>query len=398
MSVSESVAPSLSVSEAPGPARPFIPIMRPRLPSAEEIAPWLRMIDGTRWYTNFGPLETLLRQKLGELAGLSVANSALFSSGTSALHLALETMVGDRPGLCIMPAWTHVGTAVAAVSAGLRPYLMDCDPATWALDPDAVERRARSLDVRAVVVVAPFGARIDYQAWEEFSRRSSIPVVIDGAAAFDQFVNFGSSIAWGRTPVMVSLHATKVFGVGEGGLLLSADPDMILRAQESSNFGIKDDRIIDGAIGNFKMSEYTAAVGLAAFDGWPERRAQLAELGAAMAAKLAEHGLRARPGFGRDFVSATCMISAPGRSVEELEASLAAAGIGTRRWWREGLHKIPQFGAQEQEDLPVTSQIAQSYIGVPFDPDMPSEVIDQVISAARRPSAAPEVGEPKWMR
>jgi dTDP-4-amino-4,6-dideoxygalactose transaminase len=215
-----------------------IPVLRPKLPDAEALAPWLRRIDQTRWYSNFGPLENLLRQKLGEMAGLSADRTGLFSSGTAALHLALKAMVGDRPGLCLMPAWSHLGTAAAAVLAGMRPYFLDCSPQSWALDLDAVEQCAKGMKVGAVVVVAPFGGKIDYEAWDDFHRRTSLPVIIDGAAAFDQFVHQGRSIRWGRTPVMVSLHATKVFGVGEGGLLLSGDPDLMLRTQEFSNFGV----------------------------------------------------------------------------------------------------------------------------------------------------------------
>jgi dTDP-4-amino-4,6-dideoxygalactose transaminase len=280
-----------------------------------------------------------------------------------------------------MPSWSHVATAAAAVSAGLRPYFLDCDAKTWALDVSATERHARSADVRAVVVVAPFGGRIDYAAWDDFSRTTSIPVVIDGAAAFDQFVNFGHLIPWGRTPVMVSLHATKVLGIGEGGLLLSADPELMLRTRECSNFGIKDDRNIEGAIGNFKMSEYAAAMGLAALAGWPERRAQLHALGASMAAQLSARGLRTAPGFGGEFVSSTCMISAPGRCTEEMEIMLRAAGLGTRRWWREGLHGIPEFSANGRDDLPVTSELARSFIGAPFYPDMPSQTAERIAVA-----------------
>lgn len=355
--------------------------MRPKLPDAEALAPWLRRIDQTRWYSNFGPLENLLRQKLGEMAGLSADQAGLFSSGTAALHLALKAMVGDRPGLCLMPSWSHLGTAAAAVLAGMRPYFLDCARESWALDLDAVEQCARRMDVRAVVVVAPFGGKIDYEAWDDFHRRTSLPVIIDGAAAFDQFVHHGQSIRWGRTPVMVSLHATKVFGVGEGGLLLSDDPELMLRTLEFSNFGIRDDVAVSGAIGNFKLNEYNAAVGLAALDGWPERRALLDRMARAMRSRLAGHGLRTTPGFGGAFVSSTCMISAPGMNADQIDARLGAAGLGTRRWWRQGLHRIAEFADGAPDDLPVTGEIAQSFTGAPFYPEMPADTADRIVAA-----------------
>src|SRR4029079_7319139 len=109
-----------------------------------------------------------------------------------------------------------------------------------------------------------------------------------------------------------SLHATKVFGVGEGGLLLSGEPDVIQRAQQLSNFGIYGDAPVDDAFGNFKMSEYSAAVGLAFLDIWPERRRSFAALTATMRAGFESAGALLAPGFGEQFVSSTCMISIPG--------------------------------------------------------------------------------------
>ena len=120
----------------PGP----IPVLRPQLPPAERIAPWLTRIDEGRWYSNFGPLEHEFRLRLGQLAGLAAEQVALFSSGASALAVGLRALVGKPGGLCLMPSWTHVGTPCAARAAGLEPFFLDCDPATWAIDPAAALR------------------------------------------------------------------------------------------------------------------------------------------------------------------------------------------------------------------------------------------------------------------
>ena len=238
-----------------------VPVLKPQLPRADALLPWLRQIDESRWYSNFGPLEKLFRNRLGTLAGLDGDQVALFSSGTAAIAVALRALVRKTGGLCVCPSWTHIGTTTAILSAGLRPYFVDCDERTWAIDPALVGTQLDLAEVSAVIPVAPFGAQIDYAAWEAFSQETRIPVVVDGAAAFDQFVNFGRDVRWAQTPVIVSLHATKVFGVGEGGLLLSQDAELIARTQQLSNFGIFDDKPIDDAFANVKMSEYCAAVG-----------------------------------------------------------------------------------------------------------------------------------------
>lgn len=358
-----------------------VPVLRPQLPPAELIAPWLKRIDECRWYSNFGPLETLLRTRLGEQAGLGADQVGLFSTGTSALAVALRALAGPSPGgVCLMPSWTHVGTPSAARAAGLEPYFLDCDAQTWAIDPAAAMTRAERGDVRAVVPVAPFGSRIDYGAWDRFSRTTGAPVVIDAAAGFDQFVNFGKDVPFACTPVMVSLHATKVFGVGEGGMLLSADAGFIERAQQLGNFGIWGDRPIDDAFGNFKMNEYSAAVGLAGLETWPERRRSLAELAAKMAAGLDRLGVRRAPGFGGEFVSSTCMVQVPGRTADELERFCEEREIGARRWWRSGAHQLASFQSCGRERLVNTGKIASAFLGVGYFPGMTEAECGRVLA------------------
>jgi dTDP-4-amino-4,6-dideoxygalactose transaminase len=74
--------------------------------------------------------------------------------------------------------------------------------------------------VSAVTPVAPFGQPLDIAAWEGFRARTELPVVIDAAAGFDSLVP-------GETPAVVTRHATKVIGIGEGGFVTSTDPSII---------------------------------------------------------------------------------------------------------------------------------------------------------------------------
>jgi dTDP-4-amino-4,6-dideoxygalactose transaminase len=70
-----------------------------------------------------------------------------------------------------------------------------------------------------------------------------------------------------RGLVAYSLHATKLFGIGEGGILIACDPDIVARARQYSNFGMIN-RIGYGDGANTKMSEYHTAVGLAQVQRW----------------------------------------------------------------------------------------------------------------------------------
>ena len=112
-----------------------VPVMRPRLPSAESLLPYLRAIDEARIYSNYGPQATQLDERLAAHYGLSECAVTTVANATLGLGIALNTQ-GARPGtLCVMPAWTFVASAQAATLAGLIPYFVDVDPSTWALDP-----------------------------------------------------------------------------------------------------------------------------------------------------------------------------------------------------------------------------------------------------------------------
>src|SRR5437762_9655091 len=66
-----------------------IPIMRPRLPSADRLAPYLKSIDASRLYTNFGPLALSLEARLAEHYGLNEGTVATVANATLGLAIAL---------------------------------------------------------------------------------------------------------------------------------------------------------------------------------------------------------------------------------------------------------------------------------------------------------------------
>jgi dTDP-4-amino-4,6-dideoxygalactose transaminase len=186
-----------------------IPVMWPKLPTLERLSPYLKRIDLSRVYTNFGPLACSLEERLASHYGLGGGMVTTVANATLGLMLAL-TAQGARPGsLCMLPAWTFIASAHAAVMAGLVPYFVDVSPETWTIDAEAIaDEIARApAGVGAVMPVAPYGRPIDIASWDRFRARTGLPVVVDAAAGFD-------TIKPGETPVVVSLHATKVMGVG----------------------------------------------------------------------------------------------------------------------------------------------------------------------------------------
>jgi dTDP-4-amino-4,6-dideoxygalactose transaminase len=225
------------------------------------------------------------------------------------------------------------------------------------------------------MVVAPFGRPIDYPGWDEFKVRTGLPVVIDAAAAFD-------SLEVGQCPAVVSLHATKVIGVGEGGFVASRDTAFIRGVRERSNFGFHGGRNADMAAMNAKLSEYHAAVGLAALDTWSETRADWMAVAGYYRRVLAESNvINLQPGFGKDWVSSTCVVSIAERAHPRVQSELARAAIDTRMWWGSGLHRERATTHYPHNPLPVTENLAQSTLGLPLYRDLPERDIQYIVEA-----------------
>ena len=253
-----------------------IRVLRPRLPSAEQLLPYLRRIDATRVYSNHGPLCRELERRLSKQLRLPADNVVCASSGTIAIVgaiLAVAARAKAKP-LAVVPALTFVATASAVEQCGYEPYLADVDPQSWMLDPKALAQHPLLDRVGLVVPVAPFGRPVPQQPWSEFRRRTKVPVVIDGAASFDTILR-DPHIFMGEIPVALSFHATKSFGTGEGGAIATSDVDLAAESTSALNFGSHIARNSCSPSTNGKMSEYHAAVGLAELDGWEAKRSAL---------------------------------------------------------------------------------------------------------------------------
>ena len=362
--------------EAKASAYDRIPVARPKLPGADAVLPYLRRIDEARWYSNFGPLVTELEQRLaarlGEGAMVCTATNA-----TQALAYALRAMDLPPGGLVAVPAWTFVATAHAVLQAGLVPWFMDVDPESWMLEPETVAKAVERVPgtLVAAIPVCPFGAAPDFAAWRTLREATGVKVLIDAAAAFD-------TLAEADPPACVSLHATKVLGVGEGGFLATTDPVLLERFRRLICFGFRGSRESSFPSSNAKLSEYSAAVGLAALDEWSSERLRYLRTSQHLRISLlGQTEVRFQPGWGADWVTSVCVVGLPEGSADAVEAALDAQDLGTRRWWGDGCHRSAAFMDCPRDRTPVTDALAASTIGLPFAVDLPPEDIERLARA-----------------
>ena len=335
-----------------------IPVLIPDMPFASQLMPWLTRIDAARCYTNFGPL-------LGEFeTALSLqwpgAQVVGVSSGTVALEIAIAALGLPAASNVLVPAFTFAATASSAMRNGLQPVLADVSPDTWQLTPDIARRAAQQRKLALVIPVAALGCPVDVQAWDVFVADTGIPVVIDAAAAF------GNQQLGQRANVVLSFHATKPFGIGEGGALVTRDGELAARVRSLSNFGFHSTQVRELG-SNAKLSEYAAAVGLAQWERWPGQQARRQMLWQTYAQALrAVPSVQLQQGFAHNELPATLSIGLP-VAAADVAAKLAWLGIQSRRWYCATLQHHPLFTqCPKAEELSVSSYLNEYSLGLPW--------------------------------
>lgn len=376
-------APGSASAPAPG-AGATIPVLRPRLPRAERLLPYLRRIDATRIYSNFGPLVLELERRLAERLGLPAHALVSANSGTSGLVACVLALAGratvQRP-LALMPSYTFVATGVAAQECGYQPLLLDVRSDDWQLDAAAVAAHPRLDEVGVVMPVAAYGRPVDPAPWLAFEERTGIPVVVDGAASLEP-VGEAAARWLGRIPVVFSLHATKGLATGEGGAVACTDPARAARIGQALNFGFSGSRESRSPSTNGKMSEYHAAVGLAELDGWDGKSAALQRVVAHYRRRADAAGLGARLSTAPAVCSSYVLFEAADTAhATRVQAALARDGIEYRLWYGLGLHRQPSFADCPADPLPVTEFLAPRLLGLPMAPDLDDAQVARVIAA-----------------
>jgi dTDP-4-amino-4,6-dideoxygalactose transaminase len=288
------------------------------------------------------------------------------ASGTSALHLGLMA-AGIGPGdEVIVPAFTFAATANAVVHAGARPVFADIDPATYCLDPAAASAALTSRTA-AIIPVHLYGYPASMDAINLLARDHGLLVLEDacqaqGARYRDEPVGTLADLA------AVSFYPTKTMTTGEGGMLVCRDSQTARRARALRNQGMSGSGSSPTTLGyNARMTDLAAAIGrvqLRRVDGFLERRrAHAARWDPALPAELVPYrGAEVTPAFQ------LYTIRCPDRAAAE--ASLAAAGVGTRVYYDTPLHLSEPYRDADPPTLPAAEAAAQQLLSVPVGPHL----------------------------
>ena len=168
-----------------------------------------------------------LEQQIGEWCGNP--NVVACSSGTAALHLALETLALPQGSEVIVPEFTMIACARAVTIAGLKPIFIDCQD-DLLLSTNSLSEILTS-NTKAIMPVHIYGRRCNMQKIVEFSKKHGLAIVEDLAEAHGVLPHSSSDAAcW-------SFYRNKIVAGEEGGAIAFSNPEHVTRAKQLRSLG-----------------------------------------------------------------------------------------------------------------------------------------------------------------
>ena len=166
------------------------------------------------WLT-MGPKTFEFEEKFAKYVGARYAIAV--STGTAALHLALEAAGVQAGDEVILPTTTFTATAEAVIYLGAKPVLADIDPATMNLDPQDTGRRITP-KTKAIIPVHFGGQPCDMEQFHELARGHNLRLIEDAAHALPSEYR-GERVGRLSEFTCFSFYATKTLTTGEGGMV-----------------------------------------------------------------------------------------------------------------------------------------------------------------------------------
>lgn len=342
--------------------------MKPVLPRAEKVMPYLSEMDVVQVYTNHGPLLTQLENRYARFFNVNPEKVVCSANATLAILGACQIV----PGLNLeLPSYTFPATIQAGRMSGKRIVLRDIELETYKLIRWDSEGNKEVKSTNQVYVL-PYGAKIEIPLITADSYQ-----IVDAAASIGNYEGSLSSIR--QTQVFCfSLHATKVLGVGEGAVSVFGSEELASKFRSWINFGFSGSREARETGINAKMSEISAAYAHAALDDYGLEKREWLRVG--ILQRQISETLGINPSFvTEDSITPYWIVEfEDSDSCLQAELALNRKKIETRKWWGNGCHKMNAFADLASGNFSNTDSIASRVLGLPKYRDLSSRSIELI--------------------
>jgi dTDP-4-amino-4,6-dideoxygalactose transaminase len=337
------------------------------------------------------------------------------NSGTAGLHMAVIAAGVTDNDMVITSPFSFVASSNAILYERGLPIFVDVDPRTGNLDPNLVVEAAHDLqhsnsksdrwlprkirdqrskigDLKSIMPVHAFGQPADMEPIMSVAKHYNLDVIEDACEAIGAEYKGRTAGTIGRTGVF-AFYPNKQMTTGEGGMLVTNDPDWdaLFRSLRNQGRDVFDAWLNHTRLGyNYRLDEMSAALGLSQvkrIDQLLNQRSQVADW---YNQRLTNEELIEIPQIAptttrMSWFVYVVRIKAPARR-EEVMRRLAEVGIPSRPYFTP-IHLQPfyreRFGYQ-RGDFPITEQLGDVSLAIPFSGVMPEDQIDTVCEHLRR--------------
>jgi dTDP-4-amino-4,6-dideoxygalactose transaminase len=314
-----------------------------------------------------------------------VAHGVGVASGTDALELAMRAL-GIGPGdEVITVSHTAVATAAAVLACDATPVLVDIEDAYYTIDAAKIEA-AITPRTRAIVAVHLYGQAVDMDAVLKLARGHGLRVIEDCAQSTGGRTGARRLGSMGDAACF-SFYPTKNLGaIGDGGMVVSSDADVIARVRRLRQYGWDDARKTHEVGRNSRLDPMQAAIltaKLPHLDADNARRAAIAARYDRGLAGLPFVRPQARP--NTTHVYHLYVVRCDDRA--GVMAHLRADQIGSAIHYAEPVHVQRGYAEKSvlpQGGLPVTDAAVDKILSLPMYPELTDAEVDRVIASLAR--------------
>jgi perosamine synthetase len=349
------------------------PVYKPELHGNEKR--YVNECLDTTWISSRGKFVKLFEDEFARYLNIGHATSAC--NGTVALHLALLAL-GIKPGdEVIVPTLTYIASVNAITYVGATPVFADSEPEHWQVDMEDVKRKITP-KTKAVIVVHLFGNPVHLNDLVELCRQHKLFLIEDCAESLGSTYHGAHTGNFGDIATF-SFFGNKTVTTGEGGMVASADKQLIDKVAHLKNQGVSQSiQYWHDVVGyNYRMTNICAAIGLAQL----EKIQTILDLKEQVANnyRSALHGSSLllqpqRPGSYHSYWMCSVLIP-KGLNRNDLALFLADNGIETRPVFVP-VHTMPMYVQHAKgQDFPVAEEISARGITLPSYPSLtPSDI------------------------
>lgn len=334
-----------------------------------------------------GPDVKLFEEELQSFMGVKHVISC--ANGTDALQLAMMTLELKPGDEVITTNFTFIATVEVIALLGLKPVIVEPDPFTFNISPEAVKKAVTSR-TRAIVPVHLFGQCSDMESIMKIASDNNLYVIEDAAQATGAEYIFkdGSKKKAGTIGHIgtTSFFPSKNLGCyGDGGAIYTNDDNLARKLRSIANHGMKVRYHYNDVGVNSRLDTLQAAilrVKLKYLSQFNEARAKAADFYDKAFAGCLQLETPFRDSSSTHIFHQYTVKVKNGRR-DELKKYIDSVNVPSMVYYPGPLHmqEAYRFLGYSENDFPVTSSLCKEVLSLPMHPDLEQDQLDHIVSS-----------------